>query len=88
MAAEELIKELDRLYDEIKDQSSKLETAIAQVDHYQNEVQQLRQQIVQVEQQLRSVMAPTHLPSDRDQAARDQQVGRVDLCVFFLYLKL
>lgn len=85
MAAEELIKELDKLHDEIKDQSTKLETAIAQVDHYQNEVQQLRQQIVQVEQQLRTVMAPTHLPSDRDQAARDQQVGCVDLC-FYLNL--
>lgn len=40
------------------------------------EVQQLRQQIVQVEQQLRAVMAPTYLPHDREQAARDQQVGR------------
>lgn len=77
-AAEALIEDLEQLNQTIKDQSSQLETAIAQVDRYQMEVQQLRQQIIQVEQQLRSLMAPTHLTHDREQSARDQQVG-IDL---------
>lgn len=74
-AAQEMIRELDALHNVVKDQSGKLETAITQVDHYQNEVQHLRQQIIQVEQQLRTVLAPTYLPHDREQAAKDQQVG-------------
>lgn len=74
-AAEDLLKELDQLHEIIKHQSSQLEISISQVEQYQMEVQQLRQQIVQVEQQLRAVMAPTYLPHDREQAARDQQVG-------------
>lgn len=80
-AAEVLIEELNQLNQVIKDQSSQLEIAIAQVDRYQMEVQQLRQQIIQVEQQLRSLMTPTHLTHDREQAARDQQVG----IAMFLY---
>lgn len=70
------MRELDQLHDVIRQQSSQLEISISQVEQYQLEVQQLRQQIVQVEQQLRAVMAPTYLPHDREQAARDQQVGR------------
>lgn len=88
-SANDVVGELDQLHKEIKDQSTQLETAIAQVDQYQVEVQQLRQQIIQVEQQLRSVMAPTHLPQDRDQAVRDQQVGvavLVFVVVFFFEL--
>lgn len=45
----------------------------------------MRQQIVQVEQQLRAAMAPTYLPHDRDQAVRDQQVG---FCVIFICLTI
>ncbi|XP_072386756.1 muscle-specific protein 300 kDa isoform X12 [Diabrotica undecimpunctata] len=75
-SAEELLIELDQLAQVIKTQSTELETAIAQVDNYQQEVQQLRQQIVQVEQQLRTTMAPNYLPHDRDQALRDQQVHK------------
>ncbi|CAG9835637.1 unnamed protein product [Diabrotica balteata] len=75
-SAEELLVELDQLAQVIKTQSTELETAIAQVDNYQQEVQQLRQQIVQVEQQLRTTMAPNYLPHDRDQALRDQQVHK------------
>lgn len=82
-SAEDLIKELDELNVTIKNQSDQLEAAIAQVDQYQVEVQNLRQQIVQVEQQLRTTMAPTYLPHDRDQALRDQQVG-CRCVVFFL----
>lgn len=78
-----MMKELDNLRDAVKDQSVKLEVAINQVDHYQNEVQQLRQKIIQVEQQLRTVQAPTHLPHDREQAANDQQVGYFSFVLFF-----
>lgn len=73
--AKEILADLESLNSTIKGESQQLESSIAQVDKYQLEVQQLRQQIVQVEQELRAVMAPTHLPHDRDQAARDQQVG-------------
>lgn len=76
-SAEDLLRELDDLQDQIREQSHQLEAAINQVDQYQLEVQQLRQQIVQVEQQLRTTMAPTYLPHDRDQALREQQVGAV-----------
>ncbi|XP_057659189.1 muscle-specific protein 300 kDa isoform X4 [Diorhabda carinulata] len=75
-SAEDLLVELDELKEVIKTQSSELEMAISQVDNYQQEVQQLRQQIVQVEQQLRTTMAPNYLPHDRDQAIRDQQVQK------------
>lgn len=74
-SAQELLRELDDLEDNIKRDVVKLETAIAQVDQYQMEVQQLRQQMVQVEQQLRSAMAPVHLADDREQALKEQQVG-------------
>lgn len=74
-AAEELVAELGEFDKQVREQIVQLEASIAQVEQYQLEVQQLRQQIVQVEQQLRGVMAPTYLPHDRDQAARDQQVG-------------
>lgn len=80
-----MVNELDGLHDVIKQQSGKLETAIGQVDHYQNEVQQLRQQIIQMEQQLRTVLAPTHLPHDREQATRDQQVGNSFRFFFLLF---
>lgn len=46
------------------------------------EIQQLRQQIVQVEQQLRTVLSPTYLPNDREKALQEQQVG------LFILLKL
>ena len=39
------------------------------------EIQQLRQHIVQVEQQLRTVLSPNYLPNDREKALEDQQVG-------------
>lgn len=79
------MRELDQLNEIIREQSSQLEISISQVEKYQIEVQQLRQQIVQVEQQLRAVMAPTHLPHDREQAARDQQVGRRSVLSFVIF---
>lgn len=82
-AAEELVVELDDFDKFVRDQINNLETSIAQVEQYHLEVQQLRRQIVQVEQQLRTVLSPTYLPHDRDQAVRDQQVGaEVELTLF------
>lgn len=75
-SAQDLLKELEDLESSIRQDTVQLETAIAQVDQYQLEVQQLRQQMVQVEQQLRSTMAPVHLADDREQALKEQQVGR------------
>lgn len=38
------------------------------------EIQQLRQHIVQAEQQLRAILSPTYLPNDREKALEEQQV--------------
>lgn len=73
-AAEELLKELDQVLAVVKEQHNTLEGCLAQVEQYQQEVQQLRQQIVHVEQQLRTVLAPTYSPHDREKALEDQQV--------------
>lgn len=73
--ADELLRDLDHLNLHIKEQSKQLEGAVAQVDQYQLEVQQLRQHIIQVEQQLRSVLNPTQLTHDSEQLVREQQVG-------------
>nr|XP_022915902.1 nesprin-1 isoform X7 [Onthophagus taurus] len=75
-AAQELLDELDQLNVVIKDQSKQLEVSIAQVDRYQVEVQQLRHQIIQLEQQLRIVLNPTQLVQDSEQMLREQQVYR------------
>ncbi|XP_060527804.1 muscle-specific protein 300 kDa isoform X12 [Cylas formicarius] len=75
-SADDLIKELEGLNASIKDQISQLEKAVNQVEEYQLEVQNLRQQIVQVEQQLRIATAPNYKPQDRDQATRDQEAYR------------
>ncbi|KAL3268198.1 hypothetical protein HHI36_007323 [Cryptolaemus montrouzieri] len=78
--AQELLDKLDSLNETINQETLQLETAIAQVDQYQEEVQQLRQQIVQVEQQLRTAMAPVHLADDKDEALREQQASRMQDC--------
>ena len=49
------------------------------------ETQQLRQQIVQVEQQLRAVLSPTYLPNERDKALQEQQVGFYEFYLYFLF---
>ncbi|KAJ8895767.1 hypothetical protein PR048_001105 [Dryococelus australis] len=74
-SAEEILKELDQLHDVVKEQSTSLETCLAQLDQYQQEIQQLRQQIVQVEQQLRIVLSPTYMAHDRDKAQEEQNVS-------------
>lgn len=49
---------------------------------YFQEIQQLRQHIVQVEQQLRMVLSPTYLPNEREKALQEQQVGLSNDTVF------
>nr|CAD7432088.1 unnamed protein product [Timema monikensis] len=75
-AAQEILKELDQFHEVMKEQSNTLDTCLLQLDQYQQEIQQLRQQIVQVESQLRIVLSPTYLPHERDRAAEEQNVCR------------
>nr|CAD7256631.1 unnamed protein product [Timema shepardi] len=75
-AAQEILKELDQFHEVVKEQSNTLDTCLLQLDQYQQEIQQLRQQIVQVESQLRIVLSPTYLPHERDRAAEEQNVCR------------
>jgi nesprin-1 len=50
------------------------------------EIQQLRQQIINVEQQLRVVMAPTYLPHNRERALEEQNVSGIEVQIFFYYI--
>nr|CAD7455197.1 unnamed protein product [Timema tahoe] len=75
-AAQEILKELDQFHEVVKEQSNTLDTCLMQLEQYQQEIQQLRQQIVQVETQLRIVLSPTYLPHERDRAAEEQNVCR------------
>lgn len=52
------------------------------------EIQQLKQQVVQVEQQLRVVMSPTYLPHDRDKATEDQNVSLTFILVHYYVIRL
>lgn len=65
---------MDELEAAIKLKSNELEQSLAQLDEYQQQIQQLRKKIIQEEQQLRLVLAPTYLPHDRDKATTEQQV--------------
>lgn len=71
---DELLKILDGLGGLVKTKCSSLEETLQQIDVYQQQMQTLRQKIIQEEQQLRLVMAPTYLPHDRDRAMAEQQV--------------
>ncbi|XP_034241824.1 uncharacterized protein LOC117645652 isoform X2 [Thrips palmi] len=75
--ASQLINELDRLMNDIKEQTTTLEACLSQIDQYQHEIQQLRTQIVSVEAQLRSALSPNYSPHDRDRALHDQNDMRV-----------
>ncbi|KAK3930237.1 Nesprin-1 [Frankliniella fusca] len=75
--ASQLINELDRLMNDIKEQTTTLEACLSQIDTYQHEIQQLRTQIVSVEAQLRSALSPNYLPHDRDRALHDQNEMRL-----------
>lgn len=74
--ASQLINELDRLMNDIKEQTTTLEACLSQIDTYQHEIQQLRTQIVSVEAQLRSALSPNYSPHDRDRALHDQNACR------------
>ncbi|XP_018395829.1 PREDICTED: nesprin-1 isoform X2 [Cyphomyrmex costatus] len=74
--ADDLIAELNSLHSTVKEQATSLEVCLAQIDQYQQEIQQLRQHIVQVEQQLRTVLSPTYMPNDREKALQEQQIYR------------
>lgn len=66
----------------VKGRSTELEKSLAQLEEYQSQMQQLRQKIIQEEQHLRVVLAPTYMPHDRDAAVSEQQV-----CEFVLILR-
>ncbi|XP_039285327.1 nesprin-1-like [Nilaparvata lugens] len=70
--AEELGHELEALNALVKEQSSALDATLTQIDKYQQEIQNLKQQVVQVEQHLRTVTSPTYLPHDREKATEEQ----------------
>lgn len=69
-----IIADLDALEAIIKDKAHNLEASLSQIDDYQKQIQELRKRILQEEQQLRLIMAPTYLPGDREKAASEQQV--------------
>lgn len=73
---DELLKVLDELNVLVKTKTISLEETLNQIDIYQQQMQQLRQKIIQEEQQLRSLMAPTYSPNDREKALADQQACR------------
>ncbi|KAG7206621.1 hypothetical protein KM043_000301 [Ampulex compressa] len=77
--ADELVAELEGLRASVKEQATALEACLAQIDQYQQEIQHLRQQIVQVEQQLRTVLSPTYLSNDRERALQEQQKCREEI---------
>ncbi|XP_008555407.1 muscle-specific protein 300 kDa isoform X6 [Microplitis demolitor] len=74
--ADDMINELNLLNDTVKEQTASLESCLTQIDQYQQEIQQIRHQIIQVEQQLRSALSPTYLPNDRERAMQEQQIHR------------
>lgn len=76
-----LLLQLDALLDEINLQSKTLEAAVLQLDHLQQDIQTLRAQVVQVDQQLRMVSSPAYSPLDRDKAVAEQNVYRERLKV-------
>lgn len=71
---EEILKVLDEVDEIVKERCTQLEKSLQQIDMYQEQMQSLRQKIIQEEQQLRVVMAPTYLANDREKAVLEQQV--------------
>lgn len=74
MTAYDIIANLESLESSVKQKAQDLELSLAQVDEYQRKIQELRKQILQEEQQLRLVMAPTYSPNNREKASAEQQV--------------
>lgn len=69
-----IIADLDALEALIKGKAQNLEASLTQIEDYQKQIQELKKRVLQEEQQLRLIMAPTYLPGDRDKAASEQQV--------------
>lgn len=70
----------------VKGKADQLDKSLTQLVDYQTQIQELRKKIIQEEQQLRQVMAPTYLPHDREKATTEQQVrfSNIHLVYFFL----
>lgn len=58
----------------VKGKANELEKSLSQLVDYQTQIQDIRKKIIQEEQQLRIVLAPTYLPHDREKATTEQQV--------------
>lgn len=71
----------------VKGKADQLEKSLTQLVDYQTQIQELRKKIIQEEQQLRQVMAPTYLPHDREKATTEQQVrfSTIHLLLFFFF---
>lgn len=72
--AYDMIANLESLEAIVRQKAQDLEASLLQVDEYQKQIQELRKQILQGEQQLRLVMAPSYSPGDQEKAATEQQV--------------
>lgn len=83
--AYKVIADLDALEALVRSKAQNLEASLTQIDDYQKQIQQLRKRILQEEQQLRLIMAPTYLPGDREKAASEQQVRNVFIHNYFLF---
>lgn len=84
---DDLVRLLDGLGEVVKTKSQSLEQTLSQIDVYQQQMQTLRQRIIQEEQQLRLVMAPTYLPHDRERALVEQQVRKAkSLSRVYIYI--
>lgn len=71
---EDILKVLDEVDGVVREKCSQLEKSLQQIDVYQEQMQALRQKIIQEEQQLRLVMAPAYMANDRERATTEQQV--------------
>lgn len=83
-----ILHDLDGLNQLVKSKCTNLEQALSQLDVYQQQMQSLRQKIIQEEQLLRQALAPTYLPHDRDKAITEQQVSHDFESVRFVMLSL
>lgn len=71
---EEILQVLDEVDGLIRQKCTQLEGSLQQIDVYQEQLQTLRQRIIQEEQQMRAAMAPAYLINNREKAAAEQQV--------------
>jgi len=72
----EISQDLDVLSEDIKEQCKTLEACLTQLDQYQQEIGQLRQQILGCEGELRTVSSPAYTARDRDKALAEQSACR------------